>query len=858
MKRLHYEIRGMSCAACVAHVEKAIRSSLSPADTVSVSLLTNSVSILLSEDPPSLPALEERLAAAVRAGGYTLLLGDAPPTNEGKERKQALLSLLLSAALTLLVMYLSMGPMLGIPLPPFLAGEEHALLLALSQLIITLPVLFLNRRFFLRGLRALLSLSPNMDSLIAVGSGASVIYGIVSMILLLIDPSPEHQHALLHDLYFESAAMILTLVSLGKLLESGAKDKAAGAIRSLATLSPKFAAVLRDGKEISLPVDDLEVGDLLLLRPGDLVPVDGTVVEGMGALDESAITGESLPVEASVGKEIRAASVVTAGFLTVKATHVGKDTSLSRIVRLLEDAAAGKPPIARIADRVSGVFVPVVMLISLVTFLVWILSTKDLSQSLRSAISVLVISCPCALGLATPTAITVGLGRSAGLGILFCNATALETLSSVKTVVFDKTGTITEGNPSLTDAVSLSISPLSLLSLAAAVEEGSSHPLALAVRKAALAENLTPPVASDFETVVGHGVFASLGGSRCAVLKPVFPDGEISLPPPSPTLLSLLASADAESCGEATLTTCDSLPSLTSAAARLEREGKTVVLVQVDGTPVGILAIADRVRPEAKEAVEILTRAGVECRMLTGDRESTALAVASAVGIRQVSASLLPEDKERIVRSLSEDGAVAMVGDGINDAPSLVSATVGIAIGAGSETAIESADVVLSSSSPRAVADAYLLSRATLRIIRQNLFWALFYNAICIPVAAGVLYPFLGWQLSPMLASAAMSLSSVTVVTNALRLKRISINKGDKTMLNLFKKKTAANAETVILNVEGMMCPRCVAHVKEALEKVSGVTSVEVSLEQKTATVVGTATREALAAAVVAAGYEVK
>ena len=865
IKRLHYEIRGMNCAACVAHVEKALCSVLTETDTVTVSLLTNSVSILLSEDPPSVEALEERLSAAVRAGGYTLVLSEKDTKNETDEFRRRVLRFIVSAAFTLVVMYLAMGGMLHLPIPRFLAGAENGVSMALAQLLFTLPVLILNRGFFVGGFRALFSRAPNMDSLIAVGAGASVVYGLVSLGLMLAAKGDvEILHARLHDLYFESAAMILTLVSLGKLLESRAKDKAAGAIRSLATLSPKFATVLRDGRETSVAVESIAVGDVLLLRPGDLVPVDGTVIDGVGSTDESAITGESIPIEKTVGAPVRAAAVVIGGYLTVRAEEVGENTSLARIIRLLEDAAAGKPPIARIADRVSGVFVPIVMAISAVTLGVWLLFTHNVEQALRSAISVLVISCPCALGLATPTAITVGLGRSASHGILFRNAVSLENLASVRTVVFDKTGTVTEGNPSLTDAIGYGVSPAALLSLAAAIEVGSSHPLALAVRRGAQNAALSVPAVKDHQTTVGVGVSARLGSHLCAVVKPAAERTE----PTEGLLCSLrqLLPAHPLKADDVRAIERANVAAMEEDLAALERQGKTAVVVTADGAPVGILGISDRIRRDARDAISALRGHGVRCLLLTGDRPTTAQAVAADVGIEEVHASLLPEDKEAIVRSLTESGSVAMVGDGINDAPSLVRATVGIAIGAGTETAIESADVVLSQSSPMGVVNAFRISRATIRIIRQNLFWALFYNAVCIPVAAGVLYPVLGWQLSPMLASAAMSLSSVTVVTNALRLKRISLHKGEKDMFGLFgnKKKTAPvltddAPETQVLTVEGMMCPRCVAHVKEALEKVPGVRAAEVSLDAKTATVTAVGvTKEALANAIRAAGYEVK
>ena len=845
--RLHYTVKGMSCAACVSHVEKALRSVLRDGDTVSVSLLTNSVSIL-TEDAGSTEALEERLSRAVKAAGYELVTEkkkDAVPISDFSKRLKILIA---SAVFTLCVMYLSMGGMLGLPIPPFLSGAENALFMALGQMLLTLPVLILNFKFFKNGFRALLHLAPNMDSLIALGSGASVLYGVFATVMIGMG---RDVHFYLHDLYLESAAMILTLVSLGKLLESRAKDKASDAIASLSTLAPKYAAVLRDGREISLPVEEIAVGDLILLRAGDLIPVDGVVVSGSGSVDESALTGESMPVEKEADARVCAACVLTAGALTVRAEQVGEETSLSRIIRLLEDAASSKAPIARIADRVSAVFVPCVMAISLVTLVVWLIATQSGESALRSAISVLVISCPCALGLATPTAITVGVGRGARSGILFRNAEALEKLCHVQTVMFDKTGTLTEGSPALCELIACGETPERVLSRAAAVERLSSHPLALAVRRGAEQMGVDAQAeVTEFEALTGVGARGRVDGVLCHVGKP----NE-----------ALWSAADAPECAEnaprvsknggITVTSCDSIEQLRQAVARMETDGRTAVVVTFDGVPVGAMGIFDRIRAESAGAVATLRGAGVRCVMLTGDNERTAAAVAREVGLDGYCASLLPEDKERLVREESARGACAMVGDGINDSPALVRADVGIAVGAGTEIAIDCAGVVLSQSSLSGVAEAYLLSRATIRIIKQNLFWALFYNAICIPVAAGVFYPLWGWQLSPMLASAAMSFSSVFVVTNALRLRSVKFkSKGDQK--EMFGKK---KMETYTLRVEGMMCPRCVAHVKSALEGVKGVKSVAVDLDAGTAVVEAPASlgASALAAAVTAAGYTV-
>ena len=871
MQRLHYDIKGMSCAACVAHVERAIRSVLDEKDTFTVSLLTNSVSILPAREITAneRTLLEQRLAAAVKAAGYTLLTEVDDSPRKSTEFRNSLIRLIISACFTLAVMYLAMGGMMGLPIPKFLSGTEHALPMAVTQLLLTLPVVILNFKFFRNGFSALFHRAPNMDSLIAVGSGASLIYGIVAIVSIAA-ASGDHAviHSWLHDLYFESAAMILTLVSFGKLLESRAKDKASDAVRSLASLAPKFAAVLRDGKEIPIPVEDVQVGDILLVRAGELIPVDGIVTEGSGSADESALTGESMPVEKNVGSEVKAACVLTSGALKLRATGVGEDTSLSRIVRLLEDAAASKAPIARIADRVSAIFVPCVMAISLLTLLLWMIFSHNIEQALRSAIAVLVISCPCALGLATPTAITVGVGRGAKLGILFRSAEGLEKLCGVKTVVFDKTGTVTEGKPSLTALYVYGEDPLRVLSMAGAVERLSAHPLALAVQSAA--ERVCPvlPDVTDFESLVGVGAQGYVNGVLCKVGKP---DAEMrkqieaasALPDSERVPAGILSELDAKVCVFA------DRARLFADFLALEREGKTVVTVSFDGVPVAILGISDRIRSDSRIAVDALKNDGVTCLMLTGDNERTAAFVAKEANLDGFYASLMPEDKERMVRELSEKAPCAMVGDGINDSPALVRADVGIAVGAGTEVAIDCADVVLSGSSLCGVADAYALSRATIRIIKQNLFWALFYNAVCIPVAAGLFYPLLGWQLSPMIASAAMSFSSVCVVTNALRLKRIGLHPKQKNSKNqnmtietkgemneMFGKKQ--EEFTYVLHVEGMMCPRCVAHVKEALEGVKGVRSVTVSLEEKTATVIAAVkSPDLLAAAVTKAGYEV-
>ncbi len=868
MNRYVYHIKGMSCAACVAHMERAVRTVVREGDAFTVSLLTNTLTLTCEREMNGVEreAFEEKLKTAVKNAGYEVVT-EARDQNaeEIDEYRKKRTHLIISALFTLAVMYLSMGGMVGLPIPKILSGTDGALLMAMVQLMLTLPVIILNFKFFKKGNAALLHRAPNMDSLIAVGAGAAVIYGLVAIVMIATAKNDAVIHTWMHDLYFESAAMILTLVSLGKLLESRAKDKAANAVKSLATLSPRFATVIKEGKELTVPSSDVRVGDILLVRAGELFPVDGVVVDGVGAADESALTGESMPVEKEKDSPVRAACVLTSGALKVRATDVGEDTSLSRIIRLLEDAAASKAPIARIADKVSAVFVPCVMAIAALALLLWLILTGDAERALRSAISVLVISCPCALGLATPTAITVGIGRAARRGILFRNAEALERLCQVKTIVFDKTGTVTEGKPQVTDLYTYGESPTCVLQYAAAVECLSAHPLAEAIASAADRAEMDLPSVTDFQSLTANGATGMIKDTLCRVGKPEKPIGE-DIEKNEPSNFDPLASKTIlfgiQVCEFATR------DAFFAHIESLEKEGKTAVTVSFDGTPVGIIGIADRIREDAKIAAEALKNADIKTFMLTGDNPRAAALVARQANFDGFYASLLPEDKERMVHTLSSEAPCAMVGDGINDAPALARADVGIAIGAGTEVAIDSADIVLSRSALTGVSEAYGISRATIRIIKQNLFWALFYNAICIPVAAGLFFPILGWQLSPMLGSAAMSFSSVCVVLNALRLRRVPLSttpKNKHTSSKMTQNQQKGEFESVLFNktktyqisVGGMMCPRCVSHVKTALEEVKGTKSVNVSLETNSATVETTATPEKLTAAIIAAGYEV-
>ena len=691
----------------------------------------------------------------------------------------------------------------------FLEGEKNAVNVAILGFFICIPVLVMNVRFFKSGISALLHFSPNMDSLISIGAGASFLYGCAVILIMLLSNDPEMIKEFSKDLYFESAAMILTLISFGRLLEGSAKERASAAIETLAQMTPKYATVLRNGEEASVLAEEIGIGEIVIVRAGEMIPVDGKVTEGVGCTDESAMTGESMPVDKQEGAFVCSASVLLDGFLKIEATKVGEETSLSSMIRLIEDAASSKAPIARIADKVSAVFVPFVMGISLLTFVLWMIFTQNVGASLKSAVSVLVISCPCALGLATPTAITVGIGRAAKKGILFKSAEALEHLCSCKTVVFDKTGTLTRGRPVVTDVYGYTKEPMSVIKYAASVERMSSHPLALAIVKGAEQMGIADTEKVEcFESVVGVGAKGRICNFLCCVGKP---EGEFP------------ASFD-EECEEMEISGIHtafygSTGSLKKDFEKLEKEGKTAVCVTLDGEWIGIIGIEDDLREESKDAVETLKSANLACLMLTGDHERNASSVAEKVSLDGYFASLMPKDKERIVRELSKEGACAMVGDGINDAPALLGATVGIAVGAGTEIAIDCADVIISDSSPMGVCDAYFLSRATMRVIKQNLFWALFYNAACIPIAAGALYPLYSIQLSPMIASLAMSCSSVCVVMNALRLRRVKLPSSKQRSLKLYT-----------LAIEGMMCMRCVEHVKKALEGIEGVERADVDL----------------------------
>ncbi len=835
----------MTCSACSARVEQTV-SKRNGVKNVSVNLLSNSM--MVDYDPAVIT--EQEIIAAVEKSGYgaTAQQGDRPKTSAqpaasalaDADRKQQKKRLIGSAIFVIPLFYLSMGHMLGAPLPPFLHGSQNALLLAFTQFLLTLPILFLNFQYFRNGFRSLFHGSPNMDTLIAIGSSASVVYGIIAIYQIGYglgqgDLARVERYAM--DLYFESAGMILTLITLGKYLESRAKGKTSEALTKLMDLAPKTALVERNGVEMEIPSDEVVVGDILIIKPGMAIPIDGVVVEGGSSVDESVITGESLPVEKTVGAQVIGATVNKTGYLKIRATKVSGDTALSQIIRLVEETGSSKAPIARMADRVSGVFVPIVIAISVGAAVIWLLAGQTIEFALSTAIAVLVISCPCALGLATPTAIMVGTGKGAQNGILIKSAEALEILHGVDTVVFDKTGTLTEGRPTVTDLIPASgISATMLLQIAATLEHASEHPLAEAVLRYAEQEGVAPSAVFDFESISGKGVAGTIDGER-------YYAGS----------LRFLSELKID-CG-------DNLRLLDALSA----EGKTPLLFADRTAVIGLIAVKDQVKATTGQAVSRLHEMGIETVMLTGDHARTAEVIRAELGIDSAIAEVLPQEKEANIRALQTAGKrVAMVGDGINDSPALTRADVGIAIGAGTDIAIASADVVLMRNDLLDVVSAIGLSRATVRIIKQNLFWALLYNSIGIPIAAGVLFPIFGFSLNPMIGAAAMSFSSVCVVSNALRLKLFRPKLGP---LSADPTKTVElpqnhNQEEFIMKktmiIDGMMCNHCKARVEQALTALSGV-AVEIDLEQKAAflTLTEEIADDRLVQAVTDAGYQV-
>ena len=834
-----YTVSGMSCAACQARVEKAV-SKVEGVESCSVSLLTNSMTVEGSAPSKDViravtdagygAALKSDGSAQEKPGGSFTAAEDAL---EDRDTPVLRKRLLWSLGFLIVLMYFSMGHMMwNWPLPSFFEGNHIAM--GLLQMILAAIVMVINQKFFISGSRGLLHGAPNMDTLVAMGSAASFcwsVYVLFAMTGAQLAGDSGAVMAYMHDLYFESAAMILTLITVGKMLEARSKGKTTDALKSLMKLAPQTAVVERGGVETEIPVSQLAAGDIFLVRPGENIPVDGVIIEGDSAVNEAALTGESVPVDKGPGDSVSAATSNQSGFIRCRATRVGEDTTFAQIIRMVSDAAATKAPIARIADKVSGVFVPVVMGIALVTLIVWLLAGKDAGFALARAISVLVISCPCALGLATPVAIMVGSGVGARNGILFKTAAALEETGRVETVALDKTGTITGGDPVVTDVFTCrGVSKDELLTVAAAVESRSAHPLAKAVSEYIGGTTLR---ISDYAEVPGGGVKAfTWDGSRAVGI----------------------AGGNAKFMTENGVRQAD-VDRLLRETAEFSNAGKTSVLFEKGGKLLGLIALADSVRDDSVGAVKQFREMGIKTVMLTGDRKKTAEAIAAETGVDEVMAEVLPDGKEEAVRVLMEQGRTAMIGDGINDAPALTSANVGIAIGAGTDVAIDAADVVLVNSSLADAVKAVRLGRSTLRNIHQNLFWAFFYNVICIPVAAGVYYPLTGWTLNPMLAAATMSLSSFCVVTNALRLnlfdageRRAAAQEEEKSQKQAAAaaaapekdKETNESEEKLMkktMKIEGMMCPHCEAAVKDALEALEGVTSADVSHEAGTAAV---------------------
>ena len=846
-----FDITGMTCAACSSRVQKAA-GEVPGVACANVNLLKNSMELDYDGSSETAAAVVD----AIERAGYGAVRraragerGAATPERPGAAAERAIKEkrdqLVISAIFSVPLFYVAMGPMFGWPQPPFLAGDENLMAQGLTQLLLCAPILFANRHYFITGFRTLAHRAPNMDSLIALGSAASAAWSVAQLYRMawaVGAGDAASLHAAAHSLYFDSAGMILTLITLGKFFEARAKGRTTDAIAALMDLAPKTAVVVRDGEEVEVPTEDVTVGERVVVRAGGSVPVDGVVLEGSAAIDESAITGEPVPREVGPGDRVTGATVSTRGWIALEARAVGDDTTLAGIIRLVDEATSSKAPIERMADKIAGVFVPVVIAIAAVTFVAWLALAGDVATALTHAISILVISCPCALGLATPTAIMVGTGRGAANGILIKSAEALETACSVDAVVLDKTGTVTAGAPRVTDVrLAAGVAETELLRVAAALERKSEHPLAGALCD--YADEKSP--GSDararvekFEQVPGGGLSALVDGV------------------PALAGNARLMAARGIALGE-----------LAGAAEALADDGKTPLFFSSDGRVLGMVAVADPVKPTSAAAIARLRAMGARTVLLTGDQERTAAAVARQVGVDEVVAGVLPAQKEAKVRELQAAGrTVAMVGDGINDAPALARADVGIAIGAGTDVAISSADVVLMHSDPADVATAMELSRATMRNIKQNLFWALFYNAICIPVAAGALSPW-GVTLNPMIGAAAMGFSSVFVVSNALRLRTWRPSEQatpaepaaveiESVSVEATERKEPTMTKT--LNVTGMMCQHCVAHVKKALEGVEGVSSVDVNLEAGTATVEAAegVADEALVAAVVDAGYE--
>lgn len=876
-----FDVTGMTCSACSSHVEKSV-GKLTGVENVSVNLLTNSMQVEFDENKLDTAGIIK----AVEDAGYGAAVKDEHAKSgaktsgqSGSQENNGLSAveqnvknmkkrLIVSLIFWIPLMYVSMGHMiyqwLNIPMPPFtmnfLHGNENAITYAFTQFLLLLPILIANQKYFKNGFKTLWHRSPNMDSLIAIGAGAAILYGIFAIYRIGYamghgDMMVVHQYA--HDLYFESAGTILTLITIGKYLETKSKGKTSEAITKLLNLAPKTVTVVRDGVEQVVDAADVEKGEIFLVKPGESVAVDGIVLEGKSSFDESAITGESIPVPKQEGDTIVSASINKSGLIRAKATKVGEDTTIAQIIRLVEEASSSKAPIAKMADKIAGVFVPAVITIALITGVIWLISGATFEFAMSTAIAVLVISCPCALGLATPVAIMVGTGKGAENGILIKSGDALETAHQIDTVVLDKTGTITQGKPVVTDiicAAGKNADKTQLLQIAGSLEKGSEHPLAEAIVNYCVTNNISLEKVTDFNALFGKGIEGTVSGTHYyAGNEKMMEEKGISLSTEQKNQIQALA-----------------------------KQGRTPLLFADEKQFLGIVAVADVVKPTSKEAVQKFRNYGIHVIMLTGDNEVTAQAIKEQVGIDEVIAGVLPTQKEEKISALKQAGhKVAMIGDGVNDAPALASADVGIAIGAGTDVAIESADIVLMKNDLLDAVGAVKLSKAVIRNIKENLFWAFFYNSIGIPLAAGVLYPLFQIKLNPMFGAAAMSLSSVCVVSNALRLRWVKLHDAKKTQSEPYQDVAAStiadinqhnaldnnikstnndkgeSTMTTTISIEGMMCAHCQAHVEKALKEVAGVTEVTVSLENKNAVVTGDASVEALKQAVVDAGYEV-
>lgn len=876
-----FDVAGMTCSACSSHVEKSV-GKLTGVENVSVNLLTNSMQVEFDENKLDTAGIIK----AVEDAGYGAAVKDGhaksgtKTSGQSDSQENSGLSaveqnvknmkkrLIVSLIFWIPLMYVSMGHMiyqwLNIPMPPFtmnfLHGNENAITYAFTQFLLLLPILIANQKYFKNGFKTLWHRSPNMDSLIAIGAGAAILYGIFAIYRIGYamghgDMMVVHQYA--HDLYFESAGTILTLITIGKYLETKSKGKTSEAITKLLNLAPKTVTVVRDGVEQVVDAADVEKGEIFLVKPGESVAVDGIVLEGKSSFDESAITGESIPVPKQEGDTIVSASINKSGLIRAKATKVGEDTTIAQIIRLVEEASSSKAPIAKMADKIAGVFVPAVITIALITGVIWLISGATFEFAMSTAIAVLVISCPCALGLATPVAIMVGTGKGAENGILIKSGDALETAHQIDTVVLDKTGTITQGKPVVTDiicAAGKNADKTQLLQIAGSLEKGSEHPLAEAIVNYCLTNNISLEKVTDFNALFGKGIEGTVSGTHYyAGNEKMMEEKGISLSTEQKNQIQALA-----------------------------KQGRTPLLFADEKQFLGIVAVADVVKPTSKEAVQKFRDYGIHVIMLTGDNEVTAQAIKEQVGIDEVIAGVLPTQKEEKISALKQAGhKVAMIGDGVNDAPALASADVGIEIGAGTDVAIESADIVLMKNDLLDAVGAVKLSKAVIRNIKENLFWAFFYNSIGIPLAAGVLYPLFQIKLNPMFGAAAMSLSSVCVVSNALRLRWVKLHDAKKTQSEPHQDVAAStiadinqhnaldnnikstnndkgeSTMTTTISIEGMMCAHCQAHVEKALKEVAGVTEVTVSLENKNAVVTGDASVEALKQAVVDAGYEV-